>query len=495
MLWTIVRREITANILSFRFAMGLLIYFSLILTNLFVLTRGYEDRFQSYQTAIRENEDEIKGVKIYSEFGHTRKLRCNRKPKLLSIFNEGMDKRKGNTVTVTHGNVPAVAEKYGSDNPYLSIFSSIDFTVICQVVMSLLALLFSYDVISREKEAGTLRLTLSCPIQRPTLLLGKYIAGMVSISLPLIASFVAGLLVIQSSPYISFSSSDWGRILLIFLVSMLYVSLFFLIGLFLSTRTHRASITLMFSMCVWVLFVLIVPNLTVLLVEHASPIQSENPYKAQADELWNAFGGKAGDYLKQRGVDLPWEPADPGGLGVLESRTAYGGGETVSLRYFRNENGVPFVQEYYGFKETLRAQYADKVWQIRKAYLDENPNRQSLLALNISRISPTAVYYNTVAILAETDLGSFWRFMEQARQYRREWVEYLRDEKIFSSRRWFTGKDSQEPLDLSGMPRFKERGEDIGSSLQRALLDIMILAVLNILFFLGAFISFLRYDI
>ena len=494
MLWTIVRREITANILSFRFLMGLLIYFSLIVTNLFVLTSGYEDRLQSYQTAVRENEDRIRQVEKYSEFGQTRGLKCNRKPKLLSIFNEGMDKRKGNSVAVAHGYVPAVAERHGSDNPYLGIFSSIDFTVICQLVMSLLALLFSYDAISREKEAGTLRLALSCPIQRPILLLGKYIAGMISISLPLIASFVAGLLVVQSSPYVSFSSTDWGRILLIFLVSMLYVSLFFLIGLFLSARTHRSSITLMFSMCVWVLFVLIVPNLTVLLVEHASPIQSENPYKEQADELWKEFGDKAGDYLKKRQVDLPWEPANPGGLGVFESRTTYGSGETVSLRYFRNEDGVPFVQGYYGFKENLRAQYADKVWQIRKAYLDENPNRQSLLALNISRISPTAVYYNAAAILAETDLGNFWQFMEQTRQYRREWVDYLRDEKIFSSRRWFT-TESEEPFDLSRIPKFKEQRESISSSLQRALPDIMILTVLNILFFMGAFVSFLRYDL
>ena len=495
MLWTIVRREITANILSFRFLMGLLIYFSLIVTNLFVLTRGYEDRLQSYQTAVRENEDEVRQVKLYSEFGQTHKLKLDKKPKLLSIFNEGMDKRKGNAVTVAHGYVPAVAEHHGSDNPYLNIFASIDFTVICQVVMSLLALLFSYDAISREKEAGTLRLTLSCPIQRPTLLLGKYIAGMVSIAFPLVASFVAGLLVIQFSPYTSFSSSDWTRILLIFFLSMLYVSLFFLIGLFLSTRTHRPSITLMFSMCVWVLLVLIVPNLTVLFVEHTSPIQSEESYRTHARELWGEFGGKAGDYLKKRGVDLPWEPAAPRRLGVTESGTAYGSGETVSLRYFRNEDGVPFIQGYYGFKENLRAQYADKVWQIRKAYLDENPNRQSLLALNVSRISPTAVYYNAAAILAETDLGSFRRFMEQARQYRRAWVEYLRDKKIFSSRRWFTGKDSEKPLDLTGMPRFKERGEGIGGSLQRAVPDIMILAILNILFFMGAFISFLRYDI
>ena len=497
MLWTIVRREITANILSFRFLMGLLIYFSLIVTNLFVLTRGYEDRLQSYQTALRENENQIKQVEKYSEFGQigqTRRLKCDRKPKLLSIFNEGMDKRKGNSVAVAHGSVPAIAEQHGSDNPYLNIFSSIDFTVICQVVMSLLALLFSYDAISREKEAGTLSLALSCAVPRPMLLLGKYIAGMVSISLPLVASFVAGLLVIQFSAYVSFSSSDWIRILLIFLVSLLYVSLFFLVGLFLSTRTHRASITLMFSMCVWVFFVLIVPNLTVLWVEHASPIQSERSSKTQADELWTEFETKVGEYLKKRGVENAWDHAKPGGLGLSSDRSSYGSGETIGMSRFANEEGIPFIQEFYGFKENLRAQYADKVWQIRKAYLDENPNRQSLLALNISRISPAAVYYNAAAILAETDLGSFWQFMEQTRHYRREWVEYLRDEEIFSSRRWFM-TESEEPFDLSRIPRFKGQSEGIGGSLQRAIPDIMILAVLNILFFMGAFISFLRYDV
>ncbi len=494
MLWTIVRKEITANILSFRFLMGLLIYFSLIVTNLFVLTRGYEDRLQSYGTAIRENENKISQVQRYSQFGLTHLLKCDRSPKLLSIFNEGVDKRKGNTVTVAHGYVPAVAEQHGSDNPYLNIFSSIDFTVICQVVMSLLALLFAYDAISREKEAGTLRLALSGAVSRSTLLLGKYIAGMVSISLPLIASFVAGLLVIQFSPYVSFSSSDWGRILLIFLVSMLYVSLFFLIGLFLSTRTDRPSITLMFSMCVWVLFVLIVPNLTVLLVEHASPIQSEESYKEQARDQWKQYEAEVKDYLENRSVEQPLDRASFGGVGVNSGVNDYDSGETVSVSGFRGEEGVPFAQECYGFKENLRAQYADRIWHIRKTYLDKNPNRQSLLALNISRISPAAVYYNAAAILAETDLGSFWRFMEQTRQYRREWLDYMRDEEIFSARRWFT-TEFEEPFDLSKIPKFKEQSEGIGSSLQRATLDLMILAVLNVLFFMGAFISFLRYDV
>ena len=45
---------------------------------------------------------------------------------------------------------------------------------------------------------------------------------------PIYCELAAGLLMVQSSPYISFSGSNWTQILLIFLVSMLYVSLFFL---------------------------------------------------------------------------------------------------------------------------------------------------------------------------------------------------------------------------------------------------------------------------
>ena len=198
--------------------------------------------------------------------------------------------------------------------------------------------------------------------------------------------------------------------------------------------------------------------------------------------------------MKKREVESPFSCASLSSFGSSSGTNDYSSGKTVSASSFRNEDGVSFAQECYGFKENLRTQYADRIWQIRKAYLDKNPNRQSLLALNTSRISPAAVYYNAAAILAETDLGSFWQFMEQTRQYRREWVDYLRDEKILSSRRWFT-TEFKAPFDLSRIPRFKEQSEGISGSLRRAIPDIMILTVLNILFFTGAFISFLRYDV
>ena len=102
-------------------------------------------------------------------------------------------------------------------------------------------------------------------------------------------------------------------------------------------------------MCVWVLFVLIVPNLTVLLVEQASPIQSEEPYKKQARDQWKQYGAEVKDYLEKRGVEGPLDHASFGGFGASSGVNDYDSGETVQVGRFRGEEGVPFAQECYGF--------------------------------------------------------------------------------------------------------------------------------------------------
>ena len=185
-----------------------------------------------------------------------------------------------------------------------------------------------------------------------------------------------------------------------------------------------------------------------------------------------------------------------GGMGLSSDRSAYGSGETIGMsRFCKRRGDILYPRILWIQGKSTGTICGTGYGKYVKRISTKNPNRQSLLALNVSRISPAAVYYNAAAILAETDLGSFWQFMEQTRHYRREWVEYLRDAEIFSSRRWFTEDGAQGDLDLSGMPRFKEQSEGIGGSMQRAVSDIMILAVLNILFFMGAFVSFLRYDV
>lgn len=505
MIRTIARKELLSHLLTFRFLMGFMLCFVLVVVNVRVLVQGYEGRLRSYWTAVKEYRDEIRKIERYSELGQTIRPKAYKKPKLLSVFSEGMEVRLGNSVRLSHGEVPAVAEELGADNPYLAAFQSIDLSRVFQVVLSLLALLFAYDAVSGEKEDGTLRLTLANPVPRYAVLLAKYLSGMLCLLLPLAVGLLAGLLVMGLSGYVAFTSEDWMRTALLVLVSVLYVSAFFTLGLFLSCRTDRTATTLMFCIFLWVFLVPVYPSAAVFAVDQLSPMKSHEPLEEQYNELWRQFNREVEDFLKAQGVKpgrghIPlqwamWSQLDCSGRGIRSGSRGRRSGETISVSGIKpgQDKTLAFIGKFCDFKENLRIQYAERCWQVFKDYLQRNPIRQAKLARAVSRISPAAAYYEVLSVLAGTDLGAHERFLKQAREYRQSLIRYLREQQAFSSPQWFTVEQGE--ADLTGMPHFKERPETVGESLRRAMPDILILLILNVVFFMAAFVSFLRYDV
>jgi len=512
MLLTIIQREFMSYVLTFRFIIGFILCFLLMASNAYVLTRRYEEQLNSYQTAVQEHTDEIKNIEIYSELSLLHRPKVDKQPRLLSIFNQGVSGQLGNTVEVSYNLVPTKATEHGSDNPYLAIFLSIDLATVFQVVISLLALLFAYDAISGERESGTLRLALSNAVPRGMILLGKYLGGMLTLSLPLAASILGALVVIRSSPYAVLDVSDWTRIGLFAFLSFLYVSLFFALGLLLSSCTHRAATTLMWTMFLWVVFVLIWPSATAFAVRKLVDIKSDahltkeslfDLWASGADEskvrehkfadLWsNQYRKEVQSFQEKRGYQDVLKL-----VSVWQSGSSSMDGETWRVTVTGSpENVARFLalyHEFMNFKEELRIDYADRMGQIWQDYLTNNPIRQALLVRNIARVSPAAAYDNATAVLSETDLDSHLRFIAQAKEYRRQIIQYLRDKKAFSSPKWYT--TSEGKADASGIPIFHERREPLSDSLKRAMADILILAMMNFVFFLGAYLAFLRYDV
>jgi hypothetical protein len=181
------------------------------------------------------------------------------------------------------------------------------------------------------------------------------------------------------------------------------------------------------------------------------------------------------------------------------------------------------------FREPLRIEYAEKEHAVREEYLREL-EEQSALANNLARISPSVNYENLISALAKTDSQSHLRFIEQSRIYRHTLIDYLRSKDAFTSFLFFTrmkeeemfdgeeylkrfrkvwserdrqvetGKTlseaspwhSVEPLNLSDMPVFQFREPGIADGVSHAMSDLVILVVLNLLFFMFAHFSFLR---
>ena len=176
MFLVLLRREILAHLITFRFAITVIVCLLLVVITTLIRIDDYEQRLASYNTARNVHREALLATRTYSDL----RPKIDRSPNPLSIFNAGMDDRLGNTLRIYYTNIPLLwdAESHGSGNLFIDYFYRIDLVFIFQFVLSLLALLFAYDAIAGEREAGTLRLTMSHPISRSAILAAKYFGAL-----------------------------------------------------------------------------------------------------------------------------------------------------------------------------------------------------------------------------------------------------------------------------------------------------------------------------
>ena len=107
----------------------------------------------------------------------------------------------------------------------------------------------------------------------------------------------------------------------IFVVSLLYVSLFFALGMLISTLTHRASTALIVALFVWVCWVLVIPNLAPVAARMISPLPSRNAIAGE--KLAIAQEGKL--LLRNYGKKGKGKQMEPKVWGAGQTRTAIAG--------------------------------------------------------------------------------------------------------------------------------------------------------------------------
>ncbi|MDE0088323.1 MAG: ABC transporter permease [Candidatus Poribacteria bacterium] len=494
-LWLIIQREFVSNVLTSRFMIGFVVCLISTAAAIFVQVADYEKRLAAYHVAVQEHQDETRTWDLYSQINP----KVHRKPNPLSIFNVGMEKSGADMVSIDLATPiwEKEAQKQGSDNPFLSIFLSVDVIFVFKIVLSALAILFAYNTISGEREDGTLKLVLSNPVPRDRLILGKYLGGMLSLFPIVVISFVVGLVIAVASPTITFNGSDLLRLVIVLIVSLLYVSVCYLLGLLLSVWTKAAATTLILSMFIWGILTIVHSNIATFAVAKFPPhkLQPEKEARQQVEKIWENFKAERDTYiLKTWGYKYPVSAiSQEGALSIqitMSSPWELGFKEFYTIKPIRNANVSKF-QEVLGYQEPLRIDYANKAEELLKRR-EEISERNAQLARDISRISFADAYRFAVGTITGTDRESYNDFMAQTRRYKRQIVDFLAGKNAFSERAWFSSdKGTAEFID---MPVFQHRYNSISESFSRALGDIFILLAWNVILFMGAYLSFLRYD-
>ena len=134
----LIRRELLANVMTFRFLVAMVVTLLLVVANTVVLIDDYERRLTSYNTAVKQHAQEVPKARTYSDVEG--KILVDRPPNPLSIFNAGLDRRLGNSIHVRHALMPTLwdTQSHSADNPFLNLFSNVDLVLIFGVSPSTL---------------------------------------------------------------------------------------------------------------------------------------------------------------------------------------------------------------------------------------------------------------------------------------------------------------------------------------------------------------------
>jgi hypothetical protein len=117
---------------------------------------------------------------------------------------------------------------------------------------------------------------------------------------------------------------------------------------------------------------------------------------------------------------------------------------------------------------------------------------QQKLAVNLSRISPASALMFSSMSLARTGLDDYGKFLSSVKSYKpifTKWVNAKMMENLDLS-----GGLGPKP-DLTGMPQHEYIPDTLGASVVRILPDVILMVFLIMFFFIGSYVSFIRYDV
>ena len=470
MMWHITKRELYDNLNSLRFALTTVLLLGLMLTNAVVHLRTQPARIQRYLTAGTEarNALEARADSLY-ELAQKGPGKLYKKPSALRFCAEGTDTFLSGAVESHHHFWEHFSEyadlksfwqmRYPAATPNLTNIrpdvTKIDWAFVIGYVLSLIALLFTFDAVAGERESGTLRLMLANSVPRHTVLIGKFLGALMSISIPFALSVLINLLVLSISSTVYLGVDVWGRLSIIFFVALLYTCLFLALGLLVSMRVQRSAVSLVILLLTWVTLVIFMPSVLALIASgFTSPMSS--------DEV----------RIRQKQINEKYLAEYYRGMSRSKSETWQAGSEYVT-------------QEAVEQERLIEKQLDEQIAQVQHAR-------------SITRLSPTAVLQHLLESFAGTGFERHLQFLQNAQRYASEYRKFIVDTDrgdpeslhLIGVREGM----SQKPVSPESIPIFEDT-ISLSRDFNTAAIDLLLLALFFIVVLSGSYLAFVRVEV
>jgi ABC-type transport system involved in multi-copper enzyme maturation permease subunit len=270
---------------------------------------------------------------------------------------------------------------------------------------------------------------------------------------------------------VSLQLGHFLRMGLLILMSIVYISMFVLLGLLVSTAVRRSSTSLLILLAFWVTLVMVLPNMAGIIAEHTTKTESEYQLSKRQRQVWDLAGGGELNKKIESGKITNQEEMD---------RAA----EKLFINMMKIINNA-------------EAEHRAALLAKRR------------LARRIALASPASIYQYVGEAVADSGFERQQQFLRSAANYYLVYEDYVREKvgKVIPNCLWSFSMSStvngkslhvrsprpeQYRGDMSDFPYFSEQRQSIMDSLSVSLTNLAILFLWNVLFFVAAHYVFVR---
>lgn len=468
MMRNLILKELRYNILNFRFMVVLVFVVLAFAASSMLFCKKFQNELEEYQKSQQLYENALEaGRRGLSEL-FRQHIPLTKSPSLSSLFASGREDRFPKSIR-TSAQLPATGPFAGmrldvQKNYKLGKYTDFDWVFLIGVVMSFLAVILSFDAVSREREEGTLKLQLSNSVPRLRILLSKYVAIVVVLGVSSVPGFVVGNIIVLTLLGHDLLTAFPLELALMGILTILYLSVFIWGALAISCVASRSSMSLAVLLLFWIFFVILTPYLGGMIAEKLYPVVSADVHAKQREALTKELFDAA-----------PEEYYD-----------VYRGKET--------EEGWKVIEAFFEQKENSSKQFMFR----RFNDLLNQANRAEWIN---AMVTPFGSFRYAAERIAGTGLQYHERFFHAVSRYREELRNFIRMQDLqdpdSKHRLYYVGRMqsiSLKPVVPEIIPRFKNPDRNV-LDFQGAFPAIGSLLLFNLICFCVAAVCFSRMDV
>jgi ABC-type transport system involved in multi-copper enzyme maturation permease subunit len=464
MLKTVMKRELLHNLYSLRFLVSLALLIGVFLAGSFSFVKAYDSNLNKYRETQAQFLEAIKA----DAADNATQLAVNQRtytlrPRGDAFIADAKEKYLPNAVTFSAWNVFSFQNKSGSANPFLKKFDELDWSFIAALIASFMALMFTFDAVSGEKETKTLALSLSNPVSRGTLGLGKYLSAVLSVMAIVVAAMLVSLIVILLLGPAGLTPALAGEIAGFLAVTGLLVASFSAFGLFSSVVAPNSNVSLLLALSFWLAFVVVIPNSSTFVARNLFPIESSESVQKKVNAAFDDLNKNA-----------------PPGSWMMNS-------------------GNPFLPQHK-LRADLQMKRLEAEKRIRDDY-DRAMFHQFEATRLLTTLSPVSVFEDLTEAVVGGGYVRFRKAWSDMHVYQGQFLSFFKalDAADKDSPHWYNPNEdvstTRKPVAFERVPQFEERAMSLADRITPVLKYLIIGVFSACVVFLVTYVLFLRYDV